>query len=129
MKIRALTPEDMPKLDELHEKFFGHQFSKTDFLKGFLGAFVITDDDGNIVMGGGVRPIAETIIVTDVEANPHLLGDALLEALKYSKFAAMYNNIQLVHAFVKDPVYAKHLVKHGFLPRQSTPYYLDVTNG
>lgn len=129
MKIRALTPEDMPYLDALHEKSFSKQFDKTDFLTGFLGAFVITDDDGKIVMGGGVRPIAETVIVTDVEANPHLLGDALLEALKYSKFAAMYNKIELLHAFVKDPNYARHLVKHGFLPRQSTAYFLDVTNG
>jgi hypothetical protein len=126
MNIRALEPKDMEELNRLHDKFFSEQFSKTDFTKGFLSAFVIADDDGKTVMGGGIRPIAETIIVTDKEANPHLLGDALLEALRFSQYTCARYNIELLHAFVKDPVYAKHLVKHGFSKRESTAYYMGV---
>lgn len=126
MRIRALKKEDMDALNALHDKYFAHQFEKTDFMKNFLSGFVITDNDDKIVMGGGIRAIAETIIVTDKEANPHLLGQALLEALRFSLFTAARNNIELLHAFIKDPVYAKHLVKHGFNKRESTAYYMEV---
>lgn len=112
----------MQSLNDLHDKYFGGQFEKTDFTKNFLSAFVITNDDDKIVMGGGVRPIAETIIVTDKESNPHLLGDALLEALRFSMFTCKRFNIELLHAFVKDKGYEKHLIAHGFSPRCQALY-------
>lgn len=120
--IQALTKDDMPEINDLHDKFFGDQFEKTDFTKAFLSAFVIRDTNGKIVMGGGVRPIAETIIVTDKEANPHLLGDALLEALDFSRFTCRRSKIEFLHAFVKDEVYARHLIKHGFAERCKALY-------
>jgi hypothetical protein len=125
MKIRQLEPSDMDEINKLHDKFFGHQFEKTDFTKKFLSSFVITDDDDKMVMGGGVRPIAETIIVTDKDANPHLLGQALLEALRFSLFTCKVNDIEFLHAFVKDEIYAKHLVKHGF-DKRAQAYYMGV---
>lgn len=128
MKIRALTEPDIVKLNDLHDKYFGDQFDKTDFTKNFLSSFVITDDYDRLVMGGGVRPIAETILVTDKEANPHLLGDALLEALRFSRYTCNQTGVEFLHAFVKDKVYARHLMKHGFSPRCQA-LYMDVTNG
>jgi len=125
MIIRSLRVEDQPKLDELHDKYFS-EFEKTDFTKNFLGAFVCCDDKDRIVMGGGIRPVAETIIVTDKSANPHLLGDALLETLRFSKFTAKHFNIAVLYAFVNDPKYAKHLVKHGFNPVDAEALYLSV---
>lgn len=127
MKIRALTLEDMVQLNDLHDKYFS-EFEKTDFTKNFLSSFVITDDYDRIVMGGGVRPIAEAIIVTDKEANPHLLGDALLEALQFSRYTCNRTGVEFLHAFVKDRVYARHLIKHGFSPRCQA-LCMDVTNG
>jgi hypothetical protein len=127
MNIRPLTIDDMTILNDLHDKYFS-EFERTDFLKGMLNAFVITDNYDRIVMGGGIRPIAETIIVTDKEVNPHVLGDALLEALKFSKFTCNKFNIELLHAFVKDKVYMRHLIKQGFSPRCQA-LYMDVTNG
>jgi hypothetical protein len=114
----------MAMLDELHRKHFP-EFEPTDFTKNFLSAFVIEDGE-KIVMGGGIRAIAETILVTDKEANPHVLGDALLEALRFSRFTCERYNIDLLHAFVKDPAYAKHLEKYGFLKRNSVAYYMGV---
>jgi len=128
MKIRGITPEDVVKLNDLHDKYFGDQFEKTDFTRNFLSSFVITDDYDRLVMGGGIRPIAEAIIVTDKEANPHLIGDALLEALQFSRYTCNKSGVEFLHAFVKDKVYARHLIKHGFSPRCQA-LYMDVTNG
>lgn len=122
IKMRALTDDDMVELDRLHDKYFRGQFEKTDFSKGMLGAFVITDMDDNIVMGGGVRPITEAILVTDKEANPHLLGDALLEAQRFCAYITKVNNVEFLHAFVKDKEYAEHLIKHGFHKRAQALY-------
>jgi DNA-directed RNA polymerase subunit N (RpoN/RPB10) len=116
MNIRAMTIQDMDSVNELHDKFFGHQFDKTDFMKNFLNAFVI-ENEGSIVMAGGVRPIAEAILVTDKEANPHTLGKALLEALEVSRYTCRRFNIEFLHAFVKDHRYEKHLIAHGFTRR------------
>ncbi len=128
MKIRALTIKDMEEVNRLHDKYFGNQFEKTDFMNNFLSAFAITEDDDKLVMAGGVRPIAETILVTDKESNPHLLGNALLEALRFSRYTCNVHKIEFLHAFVKDEAYKRHLLKHGFSERCSA-LYMDVTNG
>ena len=123
MNIRQMTIPDLKVLDELHDKYFP-EFSKTDFLSGFLGAFII-EDEGKIIMGGGVRPLAETVLVTDKSINPHVIGKALLEALEFSKFACKRNKIELLHAFIKDESYMKHLIQHGFQKRAQA-LYLEV---
>ena len=129
MKIRALTKEDMEQVEDIHDRFYASEFEKPDFSKGFLGAFVVTDDDGKIVMAGGVRPIAETILVTDKEVNPHLLGDALLEALRYSLYTCSRYKIDELLAFVKDESYGKHLKKYGFVKREGTALIMELDNG
>lgn len=117
MNITVPTQEDYRKLNELHERFFSRDFIATDFQRGFLGAFVIKDNDGQILLGGGVRPLAETILVTNKDANLHSLGDALLESLQFSRYVCNRANIKLLHAFVKDETYMKHLISQGFQKR------------
>jgi len=129
MNIRALTKDDIEELNQLHDRFFDGEFERPDFTKGYLGAFIIEDNDGKVVMGGGVRPIAETILVTDKSRNPHLLGDALLEALRYALFTSSRFNIDELIAFVKDDNYAKHLIKHGFVRRIGTALMMELPNG
>jgi N-acetylglutamate synthase-like GNAT family acetyltransferase len=129
MNIRALTEGDMEEITKLHDKYFSTDFEMPDFSHGYIGAFVITNDDGKIVMAGGVRPIAETILVTDKEANPHLLGDALLEALRYSLFTCTRYKIDELFAFVKDPNYEKHLRKYGFTGREGIALKWELDNG
>lgn len=129
MIIRALKEEDMEEIKSLHAKYFEKDFEEPDFSKGYLGAFVITDDDGKIVMAGGVRPIAETILVTDKERNPHMLGDALLEALRYSLFTCARFKIEELFAFVKDEHYGRHLRKYGFTEREGKALTWELRNG
>lgn len=129
MKIRALTREDLPEIKAIHEKYYKGDFEEPDFSKGYLGAFVVTNDDGKIVMAGGVRPLAETILVTDKDTNPHLLGDALLEALRYSLFTCARYKIDELMAFVKDEGYRRHLEDYGFVLRQGKALVMELKDG
>ncbi len=127
MKCRALTIEDIVKVKELHEKYFG-EFNFPDFSRNFLCAFAVTDDKDEIILAGGVRDIAETILVTDKSKNIHAIGQALLEALEISRYTCKKFNIELLHAFVKDGYYQKHLERHGFSPRCQA-LSMQVSNG
>ena len=118
---------DIPILQKIYETHGKDEADDPKFPHGYIGGFVITDDDDKIVMGGGVKLIAESVIVTDKTCNPHLLGDALLHALGYSIHVCRYAKVDELHAFVKNEAFAKHLLKHGFSPRQSS-YFLRVTN-
>jgi len=120
--IKLMGPDDQAELDALHEKYYKDDFEPTAFDSNFISSFVIRDKNKRLVMGGGVRPIAETILVTDKSVNPHVLGDALLEALAFSKHTCRLYRIDFLHAFVKDEAYAKHLIKHGFSPRCQALY-------
>lgn len=117
MNFRALQVYDIFTLKNLHDKYFGEEFNCPDFTK-MLGAFVVTDDNDKIIMGGGVRKIGETLLVTD-KGHPSKteLGRALIEAQNISRYICELNGIEWLHAFVKDEKYARHLIKHGFNPR------------
>jgi N-acetylglutamate synthase-like GNAT family acetyltransferase len=117
MRARSLTIDDLPKVQELHDKYFGQDFKLPNFFHKFLNAFAIVDDNDKIIIAGGVRPIAETIIVTDKENSGITLGRALVEAQAVSIFTCQKFEIDYLHAFVKDEKYAEHLKQHGFHPR------------
>jgi hypothetical protein len=122
INIKLMSPDDQAELDILHDKYYKDDFEPTAFDTNFLSSFTIRDKHGKLIMGGGVRPIAETILVTDKSMNPHVIGDALLEALRFSKHTCRVYQIDFLHAFVKDEAYAKHLIKHGFSPRCQALY-------
>lgn len=119
MYSRAFEDSDTPLVDELHEKYFKGQFNRPYFEKGYLNAFVISNNKKEPLIVGGVRPLAETIIVTDIgpDVNRLQLRRALGEALRISRHICKQYGIEYLHAFVKDEQYAKHLLKAGFTPR------------
>src|SRR5262245_12060126 len=130
MKHRRITPEDMKVLREMHDKFYGDVFHLPDLTGNMLASFVIEDDNNKIILGGGVRPLAETIIVTDKEyPNMTTVGRALVEALNISKYACRETHIDLLHAFVKNSDYSNHLLQRGFFERDGKALALRINNG
>lgn len=114
-QIRPLVKTDIPDLKELHDKYYSEfEFPNFDNL---VAKFVIVDDNGDTIIGGGVRVIAETLLITDQEKSRIQIGRALVEAQRASLFACSRLGIDELHAFVKNEEYAKHLIKHGFSPR------------
>jgi len=126
MKTRELRPEDVVHLKELHEQFFEDQFSFPDFLNGFMCAFTITDDNDRIIIGGGVRAMAEAIIVTDIDAPRTTVGRALVEALNVSKYICKRFDQKHLHAFVQNYHYERHLRMRGFTSIKGAALVLDI---
>jgi hypothetical protein len=118
MNIRAMTPDDIDKIRELHYKFYS-DLEFPDFLNGFLCGFVVTDERKNIIVAGGVQPIGEIILVTDKDKSRIQIGKALREAQNVSLFVGSKFGLNELVAFVKNDEYARHLVRHGFYPRSS----------
>lgn len=110
--------EDIDKIRELHNKFYSDlEFS--DFLNGFLCGFVVTDNTDEIILAGGVQPVGEVILVTDRNKSEIKIGKALMEARNISLYLGSKFRLDELVAFVKNDNYARHLVQHGFYPRDS----------
>jgi N-acetylglutamate synthase-like GNAT family acetyltransferase len=112
LSIRAFTPEDLPKIKELHCRYYSH-LGFPDFLKLIVG-FIIENEKG-IVMAGGLELVAESVLVTNKSQTSFAIGKALMEAQKCMLYTARQFNIKELYAFVKDESdYVSHLKQHGF---------------
>lgn len=125
MIIRPMTHEDSLHLEELNSIYYP-EFNSPEFEDNYFGKFTILKKDGEIILGGGLRYIAEVVIVTDKSKNKHLLYGALVKTLGHCIDEARKRNIDFLHAFVKDDKYQKHLINHGFEIRSGTPLSLWV---
>lgn len=124
VKIQLLNRFDINHVRQLHEKYFS-EFDFPDFFGRILKAFKVVDNNGEIILAGAVRPIAETILVTDLSKNRIEIGRALVEAQRFSMYTCGQFNIDELHAFVKNEQYARHLERHGFSER-SKAYSIRV---
>jgi hypothetical protein len=116
MNVRGMKQEDIPKLREIHEKHFS-DLEFPDFMNGFYCGFIVEDENG-IIVGGGLRPSAEVLIVTDKERDIITIGRALAETQKASLYVGNRFGLNELVAFVENnDAYARHLVRHGFYPR------------
>lgn len=110
--IRALTPNDIEEIRKIHERDYP-DLNFPNFYS-MMSAFVIEDENKEIIMAGGVEAIAEALLVTNKESSRIKIGKALVEAQRFAMFTCGRFNIRELHAFVTDKNYAKHLIQHGF---------------
>lgn len=113
LKIRALTHNDLTEVRKLHEQFYA-QFEFPPF-ENCLNAFIIEDENDEIVMAGSVEAVAELMLVTNKAKSEIKIGKALVEAQKCSIFTCTSLGIRDAYAFVDNDVYARHLIQHGFV--------------
>jgi len=127
MKVKELTPEDIGKIRELHEKFYS-DLEFPDFFNGFMCAFLIDDDDDKLILAGGVRLIAESIVITNKDMFPSTRVQALLKALDVSIHVCKNTspNITQLHAFVGEAFWSNQLQRHGFRKMISEALVLDI---
>jgi len=117
MNIRAMKPDDISEVKDIHNSFYRNEFIFPDFLNKFFCSFVVTDDANRIISAGGVRPIAESIIVTDKDISVRKRRLALIQALAASKFITKDANFDRLHAVVKDKNWKSHLESVNFYSR------------
>lgn len=127
IRIRRLEADDVEHIKQLHEKYYS-EFEFPDFFNRFLSRFAIVDEKDEIVIAGGVRPIAETVIITDPNKSEIKIGRALIESLRCSLFTCARANVDELHAFVTNASYASHLERHGF-SRRSPALSVKVSYG
>lgn len=101
-------------VDELHAKGFAEDFDIPDFSRGFFSAFKINDAKGKLIAVSGIRPIAESIVLTDKEASVRQRTEALIEILQASTYVCKKFDFTQLHCFITDDEYEKHLQKFGF---------------
>lgn len=116
VNIRNLKQDDLPALRAIHERDYPDLEFPLE--RDLYSAFVIENGRGEIVMGGGVEPIAEALLVTDKTKSRIQIGKALVEAQRFCMYTCGRFKIRELHAFVTDDEYAKHLIQHGFQKRE-----------
>lgn len=126
IKLSALTPEDLRMVEELHARDFAEEFDLPDFTHGFLAAFKITDAKGKVIAVSGVKPIAESIVLTDKEASVRQRREALIEILQASTYVCKKFDFTQLHCFITDEEYKKHLQKFGFKPTKGQALVRNV---
>lgn len=123
--IRQVRESDFEKLRAIHEKYYRDEFCFAEFERNFLLMFVSVDND-DIISAGGVRTIAEAVIITDKSKSARIRRKALYEILQVSTFTAAKSGYGSLHAFIQDNGWQKHLLEAGFRQTKGNALVIDV---
>ena len=126
MIIRQLETSDLDRIQKLHHKFYEEEYQFTKLFDNLLGSFII--ESGNeIVCAGGVKTIAESILITNKDLELNIKLEGLNHALQINEFIARKSGFDQIHAFIKDDVaWRAWLKKAGFIKCNGSAYYLGV---
>lgn len=123
--IRLLQTSELEAVKELHRCYYSNEFAFPD-LSQFICVLAAVDDNNKIVTAGGIRPILEAVLITDISQSVKLRRKALLEMLQSISFVAQRSNYNQIHAFVQDEGWLKQLVKQGFSKCRGEALYLNI---
>lgn len=126
MNIRSLQTNDINELKRIHELYFREEFEFPDFLNGYYCVFVVTDDSNSIITAGGVRPIAESVIITNQDYSVRKRMDALNKLLDASRFTCNQSGYNQLHAFIQNKTWLTQLYDKGFRPTKGESIVIDV---
>ncbi len=128
MNVRAMVPEDIPRLREIHSRYFKNDFEFPDFVNGYLCAFVV-EENGEIITASGVRTLAENVLITNKSGDFSIAErrEALLKILDVSQYICQRYGYNQLHAFViNDENWTRHLNDYGFHPTKGKALVLDL---
>ena len=127
MNIRGMLKSDRPIVEEFYNKYFS-QNEYPDFLNQsiFSCPFVVYEEE-NVILAGGIKVIAEAVVVTDQSKSVRMREGALFQALGSVIHIARDMGHKQIHAFVNnDEQYVKHLQKFGFRLIDAKLLVLDI---
>lgn len=113
MDLRIFTDQDLGIAKEIHEKFYQDEFSFQEFLQGLQSAFVISDNS-QVVTIAGIRPIAEIVMLTNLDTSIRQKQDALTRALGRLLIDTGRLGYTGAHAFTQDKLWEAVIRRHGF---------------
>lgn len=121
MLIRSYQLQDIKEAKRIFDKYYSKdkQGSLTfpDMTDNYLCAFVVEDDNKNIITSGGVRTIPEVTLMTDKEYPTRERIQALKLVLRATGFIAKQFRFDWLHAVTDDPTWANQMKQHGFISR------------
>jgi len=123
-----MRPEDVDELKRIHEEFYREEFDIDVFNTQFLALFSVSDDDGNLITLGGVRPLAEIVLVTNKHISPRKRVEGLNDMLGMLSSVARHSKLNSLHAFVQDATWLEQLKTAGFVPVIGDAVHYPVKN-
>jgi hypothetical protein len=113
MMCSPMNGSDLDEIRAIHEKYFSSEFAFPDFYK-FFCALVIRSDSGEVITAGGVRNIAELVLITNKSFPARIRRDALLRALEVARVTSRKEGNDQLHTFIQDQKWFRQLEKRGF---------------
>lgn len=114
MQLRAMKEDDIRKLKRIHERDYKNEFEFPDFEKFFLNAFIVENDDKEIITAGGLRIITEALAITNKKINVIDRASGLQDLLTAMVHTAHRDGFNEIHAFVQDEKWKKVLLHRQF---------------
>ncbi len=125
MIIRNFQDSDLEQLKIIHERYYKEEFSLNEFMGNFLGLFSAIEND-KLICVGGVRTIAESIMVTDKSFSVRQRRDVLLKMLQTQSFVTSRSGYNQLHAFVQDEHWEQQLKDFGFKECKGNALFIGV---
>jgi hypothetical protein len=125
MIVRAFEDKDIDKVEDIHKKYFTSEFDIDNFNHLIRSAFVV-EKHGDIICVGGVKSLAECVLITDMGISHITRTKALRQALNIFGYIARQTGHDSIHAFVNDDQWRDHLIDEGFKVCKGTPLVLEV---
>lgn len=107
---------NIKKLKEIHEKHYKDEFSFPDFNNKYFDVWGIYSDNNQLVCTGGIRSIAESVIITDLSLPRSTRIKALKLMHEVTTTVAQQHGYSEFHVFIQDENYERQLIKSGFVP-------------
>jgi hypothetical protein len=129
--IRYLTPEDLPRLKELHEKS-GVPCQFPDVQNEFYPIPVVVDENNRVVAAVGAMPAAEIYFFLDRKwETPGMRLEALRRIHEVVRQDLQSRGVVEVHAFIPPKIakfFGKRLVKLFGWIKCDWPYFSRRTD-
>lgn len=125
MIIRSFEPKDITWVVQMHEKHFKEEFELPNFLKGYHCVYTI-ENDKEIIVVGGVRPLAELVVVTDMDTYPRPRVEALRKMTQAGVFTAGAYHYDQLHCFVQGEAWIRQVQSVHFRPTVGTAMVMDL---
>ena len=127
MKIRELRLSDKHDIDRIHRQFFHRNEAPEFFKSDYKCPFGIVGDDDRIILAGGIKLLAEIVLVTDKSQPVKTRYEALLQAMGSSIHIGKDLGFSEMFAFVNnDDKYTRILERHGFSLMEAKTLRLNI---
>lgn len=128
MIIRVPYHSDRPEIDRIYKEYFSqNEYPDLYDRKIFTCPFVVATNTDRIIVAGGVKTIAEAVVVSDRGLPIKTRLDALLQSLGSIINIVREMKRNQIHVFVNnDEKYVKVLQEYGFKLIDAKLLVLDI---